>query len=49
MVAADRQLRLDGYDVYRFGGFELQGKSGRLVVEAFFKELLRKHGILPNG
>jgi hypothetical protein len=49
MVAADRQLRLAGYDVYRFGGFELQGKSGRLVVEAFFRELLRKHGILPNG
>ncbi|HVY31271.1 MAG TPA: hypothetical protein VHB79_32165 [Polyangiaceae bacterium] len=45
MVEADRQLRLHGYEVYRFGGAELQRESGPLLVEGFFKELFKKHNI----
>jgi very-short-patch-repair endonuclease len=45
MVEADRQLRLHGYEVYRFGGAELQRERGPSVVQAFFSELFRKHGI----
>jgi very-short-patch-repair endonuclease len=48
MVAADRELRLAGYEVYRFGGYELQGEGGRSLVEAFFRQLLRKYGILTG-
>lgn len=36
MVAADRQLRLLGYELYRFGGYELQGKNKEAIVEKFF-------------
>ena len=27
MVAADRELRLAGYEVYRFGGYEITNRS----------------------
>jgi very-short-patch-repair endonuclease len=30
MVAADRDLRVSGYDVYRFGAAELMAPPGRL-------------------
>jgi very-short-patch-repair endonuclease len=43
MVAADRQLRLSGYEIYRFGGYELHGKAGQTAVEDFFRKLIRKH------
>jgi hypothetical protein len=43
MVAADRDLRLAGYEIYRFGGRELQGEAGKALVEAFFYRLLQKH------
>ncbi|GEL75426.1 hypothetical protein [Myxococcus virescens] len=45
MVAADRDLRLSGYEVYRFGGKELEGESGRNIVRGFFRLLFRRHGI----
>lgn len=45
MVEADRQLRLHGYEVYRFGGAELRRESGPPLVEGFFKELFKKHNI----
>jgi len=45
MVAADRKLRLAGYEVYRFGAYELQGESGKVVVEAFMRDLFKRHGI----
>jgi very-short-patch-repair endonuclease len=44
MVAADRQLRLAGYEVYRFGGYELQDEAGRILITKFFRQLLHKHG-----
>ncbi len=45
MVEADRDLRLLGYDVYRFGGAELHGESGESVVREFFFRLFEKLGI----
>jgi len=46
MVAADRKLKLSGYEVYRFGGYELYGDSGKQVVEDFFRKLFVRHGLL---
>ena len=47
-VRADRELRLRGYDVYRFGGHELQGDAGKALVAAFFEELFVRHDLLPR-
>lgn len=47
MVAADRQLRLCNYEVYRIGGSELHDETKAAgVVESFFRKLLGKHGVL---
>ena len=54
MVEKDRQLRLDGYELYRFGAAELPdatafggkitvGPHSRAVVVEFFNQLWRKH------
>lgn len=46
MVAEDRKLRLRGYEVYRFGGYELStGTSGQQTLKNFFSALFKKHGI----
>ncbi|MCO4099901.1 MAG: hypothetical protein HEQ38_10960 [Gemmatimonas sp.] len=45
MVAADRELRLAGYEVYRFGGAELSQESLHSVVSDFFSRLFDKHGV----
>ncbi|MEZ6195178.1 MAG: hypothetical protein R3F20_05530 [Planctomycetota bacterium] len=45
-MRADRDLRLDGYEVYRFGAKELWGDSAK-VVEVFFRRLFEKHGVSP--
>jgi len=45
MVSADRQLRLLGYEVYRFGGAELNDDGGESVIGDYFASLFRKHGI----
>lgn len=45
MVSADRDLRLAGYDVYRFGALELDGDPGTKRAEDFFRRLLRKYGV----
>lgn len=50
MVAADRELRLNGYEVYRFGGQELpENDSGKQVIIEFFQKLLEKHGVIGKG
>lgn len=41
MVAADRDLRLAGYDVYRFGAVELNGESGVRNAGDFFERLFK--------
>lgn len=44
MVAGDRELRLAGYEVYRFGGAELQpGPKAEHLVRSFFNSLFTKH------
>jgi very-short-patch-repair endonuclease len=42
MVRADRELRLQGYDVYRFGGSEFQSGESTFLDD-FFDKLLRRH------
>lgn len=49
MAKADRDLRLTGYEVYRFGGQELFDGVGEKVVTEFFSRLLRKHGSRPES
>lgn len=44
MVAADRELRLGGYEVYRFGAVELNRETLNSVVASFFSRLFEKHG-----
>lgn len=46
MVAEDRRLRLAGYEVYRFGAYELLGPNGSLAVNTFFQQLLEGHSIM---
>lgn len=43
MAAEDRRLRLRGYEVYRFGGFELSQPEATAMLRAFFDDLLEKH------
>jgi very-short-patch-repair endonuclease len=45
MVAEDRRLRLLGYEVYRFGGLELDPAAGHIVVTSFFEQLFERHGL----
>lgn len=43
MVAEDRRLRLAGYEIYRFGGWELTEPGGEQLLDGFFTELLARH------
>lgn len=45
MVSADRELRLAGYEVYRFGSNELVGPSAQKLVADFFEKLFRLHRV----
>jgi very-short-patch-repair endonuclease len=46
-VRADRNLRLAGYEVYRFGGHEFQDEDGCVsVIEEFFTRLFQRHKLL---
>lgn len=45
MVAADRDLKLSGYEVLRFGGAELQGTSAPDLVKAFFETLFKRFNV----
>jgi hypothetical protein len=49
MVAADRDLKLAGYEVYRFGGHELAGASGEARAGEFFQRLFAKHAVRLGG
>jgi very-short-patch-repair endonuclease len=40
MVREDRKIRLAGYEVFRFGGGELQGAAGESLVREFFDQLI---------
>ncbi|MFC8784943.1 hypothetical protein [Streptomyces nigra] len=45
MVSEDRQLSLPGYDVYRFGGHELDRNNGPRIVAGFFRELFQRYDV----
>jgi hypothetical protein len=46
MVHADRELKLSGYEVYRFGGYELMDEEvGSRIVKEFFEGLFKKYGV----
>ncbi|WP_242515368.1 hypothetical protein [Sorangium cellulosum] len=45
MMAADRDLRLAGYDVYRFGAVELESDDDVKRVKDFFAALFKKYGV----
>ena len=45
MVSLDRDLKLLGYEVYRFGGYELTGSNEKIITD-FFDKLFRKYEII---
>lgn len=46
MVAEDRKLKLGGYEVYRFGGYELTQSNFEYLVEEFFTSLFERHELI---
>ncbi len=46
MVEADRDLRLHGYEIYRFGANELVGDGTPEAIARFFERLLKLHKVL---
>lgn len=48
MVEADRDLKLRGYELYRFGGYELKSKDASQRIIEFFTRLFEKHDVLPR-
>ena len=50
MMKADRELRLGGYEVYRFGGYEFVDTTyAHVMLVQFFTSLLLKHGVPPEA
>jgi very-short-patch-repair endonuclease len=47
MVREDRRIRLNGYEVFRFGGAELQGAAGERLVREFFDKLIERTRAQP--
>ncbi|RBB37541.1 hypothetical protein DPV79_21330 [Burkholderia reimsis] len=45
MAAADRDLKLAGYEVYRFGTAELLGNSAQANAVSFFHKLFRRYNL----
>jgi very-short-patch-repair endonuclease len=45
MMHADRDLRLAGYEVFRFGAAELLSEGTDLLVKNFFEALFKRHAI----
>lgn len=47
-VRGDRELKLSGYEVFRFGATELQDrKRARTLLEQFFSDLFRRFHVTP--
>jgi very-short-patch-repair endonuclease len=45
LAAGERELKLAGYEVYRFAGVELQQEDTPRLVKTFFEALFKRHGI----
>lgn len=43
-MAADRELRLAGYEVFRFGAAEMIGADELPMAKAFFADLMKRYG-----
>jgi very-short-patch-repair endonuclease len=49
-VRGDRDLKLSGYEVFRFGATELQDREcARTLLRQFFAELFRRFGVTPGA
>jgi len=48
MVNADRLLKLDGYQVFRFGGYELKEESAFELIKEFWTRLYRKYDVISK-
>jgi hypothetical protein len=49
VVGADRDLRLAGYEVYRFGSNEVVGQNAAALIERFFDRLRALHKVMAKG
>lgn len=48
MVVEDRRLKLTGYEVYHFGGYEfIHERKVPEIVNSFFGALFKRHSIVP--
>jgi very-short-patch-repair endonuclease len=45
MVEADRDLKLAGYEIYRFGANELCSRFAEKKIQEFLERLIKKHGL----
>lgn len=45
MAKADRELKLAGYEVFRFGASELQGPDAKARVKNFFEAVFKRYGV----
>lgn len=45
MAAADRELKLSGYEVFRFGAEELRGDQAHDVARTFFESLFKRYRV----
>lgn len=48
MVRADRELKLAGYEVFRFGAADLQTPKAKADVKDFFVALFKRYGVPTN-
>lgn len=49
MVAEDRALRLGGYEIFRFGGYELAQPDADTVLDHFFDSLLARYTVSASA
>lgn len=47
-VASDRELKLAGYEVFRFGSVELKQSNALATVDRFFSKLYSTYGVLGS-
>ena len=45
LVKADRELKIAGYEVFRFGAAELQDPTAKADVKAFVEALFKRYGV----
>lgn len=45
MMSEDRRLKLSGYEIYRFGGYELSQENSKETIISFFQKLFKAKGL----